>query len=1023
MADGFRPSAILVAASIGLMTATIWAARLQPAAPQPTTKDLELFESRIRPLLIDNCFSCHTDDQKGGLRLDSRERMLKGGETGPAVVPGDPESSLLIKAVRHVTGVAKMPRGEPKLSDAQIAALTEWIKAGAPWPVATAAPTSTGAAPKTPGPGAGITDEHRAFWSFQPLANPPVPSVASTTWAKTDIDRFILARLEREGLKPVRAADKLTLIRRATLDLTGLPPTFEEVAAFEKDDSPDAFAKVVDRLLASPRYGETWGRLWLDVARFGEDDPRSLDPKGRGYAPYPNAYLYRDWVIKAFNDDVPYDQFVRAQIAGDLLDERTRARMLPALGFLGLGPWYYDNGAVEITRADERHDRVDVVTRGFLGLTVACARCHDHKYDPILAKDYYALAGVFQNSDYHEYPLAPKAVVAEYKAQEKKIEQKEKLLQKFMQTESRQLGETLAFSASKYMQSAWKVTGEPKKDVARVANEDKLDYELLERWIRFLAKPPKFYPYLRDWQAMIKEGGSAADAKKLGGEFQQLLLDVMFEQKEAEEENEIIRAKALPGTKKKKEANLPNEFVTNDDFCPGCGLELKSLPTERMQLWTDLFVRDLEEGVEPFLQEYVRPGLLAFRGWGLERFLSADRRRHVEDLRADIREMKKALPPKFTYVHGVQDAATPENLKIAIRGNPMKLGDEVPRRFLAVLSQGDPPPLTKGSGRLELADIIAKHPITARVIVNRVWKWHFGTGIVDTPSNFGTNGERPTHPELLEYLATFFVSKGMSIKALHREIMLSAVYQLSAQENTVNADKDGGNRLYWRATRRRMTAEQIRDSVLFVSGALDSKVGGPSEELTPAFNRRTVYGKVSRYKLDQYLQLFDFPAATISAEQRFTTSVPLQRLFFMNSDFMQQQGELLARRVASEPDTRARIRKAYQLIYGREAAEAELAAGAAYVAQEPMRAYEERKAEAASRPAGSPDKKAQTTDKDEAEGEQDPEDGPRPMTGDGMMAGVVPGAAGKDEPKLLPVTAFGRYMKILLSSSEFLFVS
>jgi hypothetical protein len=486
---------------------------------------------------------------------------------------------------------------------------------------------------------------------------------------------------------------------------------------------------------------------------------------------------------------------------------------------------------------------------------VACARCHDHKYDPILATDYYALAGVFLNSNYHEYPLAPKAVVEEYKAQEKKIDQKEKLLAKFMQTESRQLAETLAFSASRYMQSAWKVAGEPKKDVARVANEDKLDFELFERYIRFLAKPPTFYPYLKEWQAMIKESGSAAEAKKLADEFQALLLDVMFEKKDIDEENEIIQAKALPGTKKKKNANLPNEFVTNDDFCPGCGLELKSLSTEKMQFWTDVFQRDIEGGFEPGVADYIKPGLLSFRGWGLERFLSGERRRHVEDLRADIKEMKKALPPKFTYVHGVQDVEKPANLNLAIRGNPMKLGDEVPRRFLTVLSEREAAPLDKGSGRLQLADIIARHPLAARVIVNRVWKGHFGTGIVETPSNFGQNGERPTHPELLEYLATFFVEHGMSIKKLHREIMLSAVYQLSAGSLSRTPTKTAATG-YWRANRRRMTAEPIRDSMLFVSGALESKVGGPSEELTPAFNRRTIYGRVSRYKLDQFLQLF-----------------------------------------------------------------------------------------------------------------------------------------------------------------------
>ena len=453
--------------------------------------------------------------------------------------------------------------------------------------------------------------------------------MSHAAWPKNDIDRFILAKLEQAGLAPVRDADKLTLIRRASLDLTGLPPTPEEVEAFKKDDSPDAFAKVVDRLLASPHYGEAWGRSWLDVARFGEDDYRSLDPKGRGHNPYPNAYLYRDWVFKAFNDDMPYDQFVKAQLAGDLLGEDGRARTLPALGFLGLGPWYYDNGAVEITRADERHDRVDVVSRGFLGLTVGCARCHDHKYDPIPTSDYYSLAGVFLNTTYREYPLVPKKLVDDRKAQDKRIENKEKLLDDFMKTESTQLAQTLALQASKYMTAAWRVAGEPKEEVSKVVDAEKLDYELFDRWIRFLAKPPRFYPFLTDWQAMIKAGGTKTEAQKIAGDFQALLLEVMFERKEINDENDIIKAKALPGTKKKEPAKLPSDFVTNDDFCPGCGLELKSLPIERQNLWTDVFQRDLQDGFDPAQQmDRVKPGLLSFRGWGLERQLAADRRRY-----------------------------------------------------------------------------------------------------------------------------------------------------------------------------------------------------------------------------------------------------------------------------------------------------------------------------------------------------------------------------------------------------------
>src|SRR5439155_2773257 len=484
-----------------------------------------------------------------------------------------------------------------------------------------------------------ITPEQREFWSFQALKTPKVPQLDGETWANTNIDRFVLAKLQQQGLKPVRPADKRTLIRRATLDLTGLQPTIEEIEAFEKDTSPGAFSKVVDRLLASPHYGERWGRMWLDVARYGEDDYRSLDPMRRGYNPYPFAYLYRDWVIRALNDDMPYDLFVKAQLAADLLDEKSRWKMLPALGFLGQGPWFYDNGAVEITRADERHDRVDVVSRGFLGLTVGCARCHDHKYDPIPAKDYYALAGIFLDTVYKEYPLVPKSVVEEYKAQEKKIEKKQKLLVEFTQIESTQLSETLALQTSKYMTAAWKVTGEPKEDMARVADENKLDYELFDRWIKFLARPPKYYPYLTKCQEMIKAGGTADQAKKIADEFQALVLDVMFERKEIKEENEIIAAKALPGTKKKEPGKLPSDFVTNDDFCPGCGLELKSMPIERTNLWTDAFARQLDDSFDPFQSpDKVKPGLLSFRGWGLERQLSAERRRYIDALRTDIDE-------------------------------------------------------------------------------------------------------------------------------------------------------------------------------------------------------------------------------------------------------------------------------------------------------------------------------------------------------------------------------------------------
>ncbi|MEZ5293911.1 MAG: PSD1 and planctomycete cytochrome C domain-containing protein [Vicinamibacterales bacterium] len=987
----------------------------RPAGTQPpaaAAQAPEVFESRIRPLLAANCYACHAEAAEGGLRLDSREALLKGSDTGPVVEPGKPEASTLVKVVQHAAGYPAMPKGRGPLAQADVDLLVEWVRAGVPWPASTSSSAAAAAAPR----GKVVTAQDRAYWAFQPLASHAAPSVRDAAWPRTDIDRFVLARLEAEGLTPVGPADKRSLLRRATLDLTGLPPTPDEVDAFLADQSPDAFDTVIDRLLASPRYGETWGRKWLDVARYGEDDYRSLDPEGRGYNPYPNAHLYRDWVITALNDDLPYDRFVTAQLAADLLDEPERVRQLPALGFLGLGPWFYDNGAVEITHADERHDRVDAVSRGLLGLTVGCARCHDHKYDPIPTTDYYALAGVFLNAEYHEYPLAPKAVVAEHKAKEKALEKKQQMLGEFLRVEGEQLAATLAFQAAKYMKAAWQVTGEPKKEKAEVIEKEKLDYELFDRWIEFLSRPPTYYPFLKDWQAMIaKGGGTAKEADTLAAAFQELLVGLVLEERDVSKENDIIKARALPTAKPKEPANLPNEFKTNDDFCPGCSLELRSMTKERTALFRDVFVVDLRtDAMAPGRRT---PGLLRFSGWGLEQRLGQDRRATIDVLRKDIEAAEKAMPPKFSYVHGVQDAPEVADIKVHVRGNPMRLGDTVPRGFVTVLGPGERATFSKGSGRLELAEAILAQPIAMRVIVNRVWKDHFGTGLVNTPSNFGRNGDTPSHPELLDYLARYFVDHGQSLKALHREMLRSAVYRLSADDQPAARAKDGGNRLYWHANRRRLTAEQIRDGVLFVSGALDEKMGGPSIPLTPLSARRTVYGKVSRYKLDEFLQLFDFPSPSQTAEQRFSTNVPLQRLFFMNSDFVQQHAERLAAKVADEPDDSARIQKAYRLIFGRAATADEVKAGREFLAGEPLKQYEERQTKAKAKAPPDPEAPPAAPSGREA-------GAPSPSES-GMMAGVTPGASAPDDEKakMLPVTAFGRYVKVLLSSNEFVFVN
>ena len=526
----------------------------------------------------------------------------------------------------------------------------------------------------------------------------------------------------------------------------------------------------------------------------------------------------------------------------------------------------------------------------------------------------------------------------------------------------------------------------------------------------------------------------------------------MLARKDLQEENDVIAAKALEGTKKKKRANKPNEFITNDDFCPNCGLRLKNMPEADNNLWTEVFQRELLDSEDPAAMMAMggrggKPGVLLFRGWGLESRIGAEPQTQMAAIRTDIEEARKKLEPAYPFLHGVQDAEKPVNLPLAIRGNPENLGSEVSRHFLSMLSKDEPPVFTKGSGRLELADEILKQPIALRVIVNRIWKGHFGTGLVDTPSNFGVTGERPTNPELLEYLAGSFAANGMSMKKLHREIMLSATYQLGSETNEANLAKDSGNRLYWRFDRKRLEAEQLRDAVLMISGNLDKSQGGPSVDLSPAFTRRTVYGKVSRYKLDEYLQLFDFPAPNISAEKRFTTTVPQQRLFLMNSDFMQAESEELAKRVAGEPDNRSRIRKVYQLVYGRDPSEEEIRLGIDYLHAEPMREYEENKNKPpepggrggrGGRGGGPPT----TTTSDAAKPETPPTavggegaaaggdaaagGAPAMPMGMGMMGGMGGrrggGPAAPTTVKYEP-TAWGRYVKILFSSSEFLFIN
>lgn len=656
----------------------------------PTTQ-LDHFEKKIRPVLVQHCYRCHSENAKrvkGGLLLDSKDGTRKGGDSGPSVVPGQPQKSLLLKALRYQE--FEMPPSK-KLPQRIIDDFRVWIEQGAVDPrIDKVVQTAKSKIDIEAG---------KKFWAFQPPQKQELPKVNNANWPQQRIDHFILAKLEQANLSPAALAERSAWIRRVTFDLIGLPPTPKEVNDFVNDKSTNAEKAVVERLLASPHFGERWARVWLDVSRYAEDQAHIVGNNKSLF--YPNAYLYRNWVIDALNEDMPYDQFVKLQLAADLIESKDSSNQV-ALGFIGLGPKYYNRGRLEV-KAEEWEDRVDVVSRGLLGLTVACARCHDHKYDPIPTEDYYALAGVF--------------------------------------------------AGTQMMNQSLKSKGNTKK------------------------------------------------------------------------------------------------------------------PTEAMHI---------------------------------------------------VKEGK------------------PTDLNIFIRGNVKTKGPIVKRHFPQVLCKGTPQPFTQGSGRKELAEAIANrdNPLTARVIVNRVWGQLFGRGIVNTPSNFGSLGERPTHPKLLDDLAVRFMDNGWSLKWLQREIVLSATYRQSSQANENTLTSDPANRLLGRINRRRLPVESWRDALLSVTGELDKKVGGKSIHPMKNQQRRTVYSYISRLELNKLLALFDFPDPNAHAAKRVETTTPLQKMFVLNSPFMVDRAKALTDRIVRElsvKDVSGQVQRMYQLLFARSATDAELRLARSYL--------------------------------------------------------------------------------------------
>ncbi|WP_406696569.1 PSD1 and planctomycete cytochrome C domain-containing protein [Singulisphaera sp. Ch08] len=876
-----------------------------PAQPGGGAPSTEFFEARVRPLLVDSCVRCHGEKkQSGGLRLDSREAILEGGDSGPALVPGNPDTSLLMQVIRHTHEEYKMPP-KGKLPAPAIEALAEWVVQGAPWTKGTVLT----AAEKDQ-----ATEQH---WAFQPVRQVKPAPVKTQGWGTSTIDAFILAKLESAGMSPSGQVDKRTLIRRATFDLTGLPPTAAEIEAFEADPAPDAFAKVVERLLASPQYGERWGRHWLDVARYADTKGYVFNEERR----YPFSYTYRDYVIRSFNEDLPYDQFLLQQIAADRLPLEGNTQPLAALGFLTVGRRFLNN------QQDIIDDRIDVVTRGLLGLTVSCARCHDHKFDPIPTADYYSLYGVFASSNEPADPplITPTTSTPESIAFDLEHAKRSEKVNTFLVSKRDEIQKDLGARVEPYFLAAFDLEFNPKHpkldDRARAASLPPSRLRLaISHWkSRLDASRTAQDPILGPWHAFaaIPE----ADFARQAGDVAQTIAN-----SKAPASNPVVVAlfREKPPTGMKEVAARYATLLAKAEQRPEPGKDASTSADETA--WNSIRRVLHEDG-----------GPLSVSADEVQRTLDRQERTRLKKLQNEVAELSATHPGAPPRAMVLNDAPQPVNPHIFVRGNPGRPGKPVPRQFLEVLSGAKRTPFTNGSGRLDLAKAIIdpSNPLTARVLVNRVWMLHFGTGLVETASDFGLRSDPPSHPELLDDLATEFVQSGWSIKSLHRRMMLSSVYQQKSENKPDYLVKDPANRLLWRFPRRRLEFEPMRDALLAVSGRLDRTLGGRSIDLTatPFTTRRTVYGYIDRQNLDGVYRTFDFASPDATSPRRYVTTVPQQALFLMNSPFVIEQARELATTAGASADPEARVRVLYRRIFGRSPEPTELAQGLRFVDQ------------------------------------------------------------------------------------------
>ncbi|MBW3623514.1 MAG: DUF1553 domain-containing protein [Armatimonadetes bacterium] len=1066
---------LLPALSIGLTSGV----RAENAGkPTVTPEGAKFFETKVRPLLFKECYSCHNDKlQMGNLRLDSIAAMLKGNANGPAVVPGDPEKSTLVQVVRYDHKIKMPPTGKMKAAD--IAALTEWVKMGAPWPEAKAAqPAEKGA-----GWNAGGTAQPQKFWSLRPVKKTVPPKVKDAAWVKSPIDAFVLAKLEAKGLKPAPPADRRSLIRRAYFDLIGLPPTPNEVAQFVTDKSPDAFEKVVDRLLASPHYGERWGRHWLDVARYA--DSNGLD-ENKAFA---HAFRYRDYVVAALNKDKPYNEFVTEQLAGDLMpsnSEAQRNERITATGFLVLGAKVLAEQDKPKLVMDIVDEQIEVTSKAFMGLTAACARCHDHKFDPIPTKDYYALAGFFKStktmkdlgfvSNWNERTLNDPAAEAKVREHAEKVKALEAALKAETDRANADLLATLRKDAGKYLPAGWELSkqpglfpvaetpekpGDPKRILIEAesysrgnGNRDDSNYgkgigiihttatptfaeydvDLPQTGsyqveIRYASAQPRrmklsvngkevkgdaagretgsFFPDGQKWEVQgVFAFAAGKNTLRLEGNgaipHLDKLLIVSAEGKpgapKPRSSGEIAKAhglneaalktwaKFLMGAKESPvfgpwvalaqlpEAGFPAEAAKlADRFAKGegktapavarifAGFQPQSLKdvaerygalfAEVEAAWASekgngrLKNADLE-AVRAALHDPMGPFAVPEKP---ARFYASAAKDTVKKAEEAVTAAKKAVP-EMPVAMAVEEGK-PENVKVHIRGSVLELGEEAPRRFLTVIAGENQKPIPMDrSGRLELAQWLTRpdHPLTSRVAVNRIWQGHFGEGIVRTPDNFGLLGDRPSHPELLDWLAATFVEGGWSMKRLHRTIMLSSAYQMGTAHDAKAELADPENRLLWRMPRRRLEAEPFRDAILAVSGKLDRTRGGslldtPNNDYVTNDQsrdaaryesaRRSIYLPIIRNALYDFFQAFDVGDPSTVNARRATTTVAPQALFVMNSPFVVEQSKAFASGLLAQAklEDEGRVREAYRRALGRSPEPPEVARALDYL--------------------------------------------------------------------------------------------